>query len=77
MKLTDAKLRTLSAAARHFDGAGLYLELTPAGGKCWRMKYRHGGKEKRLAFGVYPAVTLKAARPILGWVASNRRWVSS
>ena len=62
MKLTDAKLRTLSAPARHFDGAGLYLELTPAGGKYWRMKYRYGGKEKRLAFGVYPAVTLKAAR---------------
>jgi len=62
MRLTDAKLRTLSAPARHFDGAGLYLELTPAGGKYWRLKYRHGGKEKRLAFGVYPAVTLKAAR---------------
>lgn len=62
MKLTDAKLRTLSAPGRCFDGAGLYLELTPAGGKYWRMKYRHGGKEKRLAFGVYPAVTLKVAR---------------
>lgn len=62
MKLTDAKLRTLSAPGRYFDGAGLYLELTPAGGKYWRMKYRHGGKEKRLAFGVYPAVTLKVAR---------------
>jgi integrase len=62
MKLTDAKLRTLSAPGKHFDGAGLYLELTPAGGRYWRMKYRHGGKEKRLAFGVYPAVTLKSAR---------------
>lgn len=62
MKLSAAKLRSLSAPGRHFDGAGRYLELTPAGGKYWRMKYRHGGKEKRLAFGVYTVVTLKAAR---------------
>ena len=62
MKLTDALLRNLTDPGKHFDGGGLYLELTPAGGKYWRMKYRHGGKEKRLAFGVYPAVTLKAAR---------------
>lgn len=62
MKLTDAKLRNLTESGKHFDGAGLYLELTPAGGRYWRMKYRHGGKEKRLAFGVYPAVGLKAAR---------------
>jgi integrase len=62
MKLTDAKLRTLSEPGKHFDGGGLYLELTKAGGRYWRMKYRHGGKEKRLAFGVYPAVSLKDAR---------------
>ena len=64
MKLTDAKLRTLSKAGKHFDGAGLYLELTPAGGRYWRMKYRYGGKEKRLALGVYPAVSLKSARDL-------------
>ncbi len=62
MKLTDAKLRNLSEPGKYFDGAGLYLELTPAGGRYWRMKYRHAGKEKRLAFGVYPAVSLKDAR---------------
>lgn len=62
MKLTDAKLRNLSEPGKHFDGSGLYLELTKAGGRYWRMKYRHGGKEKRLAFGVYPAVSLKDAR---------------
>lgn len=62
MPLTDAKLRTLTAPGKHFDGAGLYLELTKAGGRYWRMKYRHGGKENRLALGVYPAVSLKAAR---------------
>jgi integrase len=62
MKLTDAKVRTLKEPGKHADGLGLYLELTPAGGRYWRWKYRHGGKEKRLAFGVYPAVSLKDAR---------------
>ena len=62
MKLTDARLRTLTQPGRYFDGGGLYLELTAAGGRYWRAKYRAGGKEKRLAFGVYPAVSLKAAR---------------
>lgn len=62
MPLTDAKLRTLTEPGKHFDGAGLYLELTAAGGRYWRLKYRHGGKEKRLALGVYPTVSLKAAR---------------
>ena len=47
---------------RLFDGNGLYLELLPAGGKYWRMKYQFAGKERRLALGVYPIVTLKAAR---------------
>lgn len=62
MKLTDAKLRNLTEAGKHFDGGGLYLEVSAAGGRYWRLKYRHGGKEKRLAFGVYPEVSLKAAR---------------
>ena len=62
MKLTDAKLRNLSTPGKHFDGAGLYLEINTAGGRYWRMKYRHGGKEKRLALGVYPAVGLRDAR---------------
>ena len=62
MKLTDAKLRTLTETGKHFDGGGLYLELTAAGGRYWRLKYRIAGKEKRLALGVYPAVSLKDAR---------------
>jgi hypothetical protein len=62
MALTDAELRNLTEPGKHFDGAGLYLELTVTGGRYWRMKYRFGGKEKRLAFGVYPGVSLKAAR---------------
>jgi len=47
---------------RLYDEKGLYIEVTPAGGKLWRLKYRFGGKEKRLALGAYPAVSLKAAR---------------
>lgn len=62
MKLTDAKLRTLTEPGKHFDGGGLYLDFTKAGGRYWRLKYRHGGKEKLLALGVYPAVGLKDAR---------------
>jgi integrase len=62
MKLTDAKLRTLTAPGKHFDGGGLYLEVTAAGGRYWRLKYRHSGKEKRLALGVYPDVSLADAR---------------
>lgn len=62
MKLTDIKLRSLATPGRHFDGGGLYLEITAAGGRYWRMKYRFAGKEKRLAFGVYPTVSLREAR---------------
>lgn len=62
MALTDVKLRTLKTPGKHFDGEGLYLEITPAGGRYWRWKFRFGGKEKRLALGVYPAVSLKEAR---------------
>ena len=45
-----------------FDGDGLYLLITPNGGKYWRFKYRFGGKEKQLAFGTFPEVSLAAAR---------------
>jgi integrase len=61
-KLSDMKLRSLVQPGKHFDGGGLYLEVTPSGGRYWRLKYRFAGKEKRLAFGVYPEVGLKAAR---------------
>lgn len=48
---------------RLFDGQyGLYLEVAPAGGKWWRMKYRREGKETRISLGTYPLVTLKEAR---------------
>lgn len=44
------------------DSGGLYLLLQPNGAKYWRYKYRYAGKEKTLALGVYPEVTLKIAR---------------
>lgn len=40
----------------------MYLEISPTGGKWWRLKYRHGGKEKRLSLGTYPDTSLAAAR---------------
>jgi hypothetical protein len=65
MTLTDTKIRNAKPGEkpmRLFDERGLYLEVSPAGGKWWRLKYRFGGKEKRLSLGVYPDVTLKDAR---------------
>ncbi|HIE4418197.1 TPA: tyrosine-type recombinase/integrase [Pseudomonas aeruginosa] len=47
---------------RLYDEQGLYLEVQPNGGRYWRLKYRFLGKEKRLAFGVYPEVGLQDAR---------------
>ncbi|HHE4958379.1 TPA: Arm DNA-binding domain-containing protein, partial [Proteus mirabilis] len=45
-----------------FDGGGLYLLVTKSGSKYWRLKYRIDGKEKVLAIGVYPTITLAEAR---------------
>lgn len=45
-----------------YDGGGLFLLITPSGGKLWNLKYRYGGKEKKLALGAYPVVSLEAAR---------------
>lgn len=44
------------------DGQGLYLEIMPSGAKYWRLKYRVAGKEKRIAFGVYPEIRPQEAR---------------
>ena len=65
MPLTDTAVRNAKPGEKPiklFDGAGLYLEVSPTGGKWWRLKYRFDGKEKRLSLGVYPDVTLKGAR---------------
>jgi len=64
MTLTDAKLRTLTKPGKHFDGAGLYVEVTAAGRRYWRLKYRFAGKEKRLALGIYPETSLSQARDL-------------
>ena len=44
------------------DGGGMYLLVTPTGGKYWRLKYRHEGKENRLSLGVYPDTSIDDAR---------------
>ena len=65
MPLTDTAIRKAKSAdkpQRLFDGGGMYLEISPAGGKLWRLKYRYGGKEKRLALGTYPDTSLADAR---------------
>jgi integrase len=65
MSLTDVSIRNAKAgdkAVKLFDERGLYLEISPSGGKWWRLKYRFEGKEKRLSLGVYPDVGLKEAR---------------
>jgi len=65
MSLTNAAVKAAKPKdkpIRLFDEKGLYLEVSPAGGKWWRFKYRFDGKEKRLSMGVYPDVSLKGAR---------------
>lgn len=65
MALTNVDIKNAKPrdkSYRLYDEKGLYLEVSPAGGKLWRLKYRFGGKEKRLAIGPYPEIGLKAAR---------------
>ena len=62
--LTDVAARNAKAKDKPYKlaaGGGLYLEVMPNGSKYWRMKYRFAGREKRLAVGVYPEVSLKEA----------------
>jgi len=63
--LTDTAIRKVKAVGKRvrlFDAGGLYLEVVPAGGRWWRLKYRFAGKEKLLSLGVYPEVRLADAR---------------
>ena len=65
MPLTDTAIRNAKPGDKPrkiSDGRGLYLEVAPSGGKWWRLKYRHNGKEKRISLGVYPEVSLQEAR---------------
>jgi hypothetical protein len=65
MALSDAAIRAAKAGATQFklfDEGGLFLIVRPSGGKLWRLKYRHQGKEQQLSIGRYPDVGLKEAR---------------
>lgn len=65
MPLTDTAIRNTKPSTKPqklFDGGGLFLLITPAGQRYWRLKYRFAGKEKLLALGVYPEVSLAMAR---------------
>jgi integrase len=65
--LTDSMCKAAACPAdkkrlRLTDSGGMLLEVTPAGGKWWRLRYRFAGVEKMLSLGVYPVVGLKEAR---------------
>jgi integrase len=65
MPLSEAKARNAKPQTKPYkitDYDGMFLLITPAGGKYWRLKYYYGGKEKLLALGVYPEVSLADAR---------------
>ncbi len=60
LQVKNAKPQTKDV--KLFDGGGLFLLITPTGGKLWHMKYRFEEKEKKLTFGAYPEVSLAKAR---------------
>ena len=65
MALTDAECRAAQPAAKLqklTDGGGLQLWVQPSGARLWRLAYRFGGKQKLLALGVYPTISLARAR---------------
>jgi hypothetical protein len=63
--LTETEVEAIKPvryARKVSDGGGLYLLVTPKGGRCWRFAYRYAQKYKTLALGTYPVVTLEWAR---------------
>jgi len=67
MALTDTRLRALRPRAKSYkvaDERGLYVQVTPAGGKHWRYRYRVDGLEKKLSIGSYPEISLRDARDL-------------
>lgn len=65
MALTDVAIRNAKSGTKAIklaDGGGMFLLVTPAGGKLWRLKYRVDGREKLLAIGAYPEIGLGEAR---------------
>ena len=67
MALNDTMIRAAKPREKNWklaDEKGLYLLVTPAGGKLWRLKFRHLGKEQKLSLGAYPDTGLKKARQL-------------
>jgi len=65
MSLTDTALKAAKPKQKPYklgDSRGLFLLVHPGGGRWWRLKYRHGGKEKLLSLGTYPDTSLQLAR---------------
>ena len=66
MPLTDKQIQALrpteGRVTKLSDGGGLQLWVTPSGGKLWNFAYRFVGKQRKLAIGPYPVVSLKGAR---------------
>jgi len=65
MALTDIQVKSAKPKEKDYklsDGGGLYLLVATTGGKRWRLKYRFHGKEKLLALGIYPDISLSEAR---------------
>ena len=74
MPLKEAEIRAFGAMTKPVkkaDGAGLYLEVFPNGSKLWRLRFRIGGKEKRLTLGSCPAVSLAVRYLQLGPLAGD------
>jgi hypothetical protein len=68
MALTDTAIRTLKPGAKDYkavDEKGLYLLVTPTGGRLWQLEYRSaGGVERKLSLGSYPDISLMDARDL-------------
>ncbi len=65
MSLSDTAIRNAKPtdkAFKMYDQHGLFIQITPSGGKWWRFKFRFNGKENLLSLGTYPEVSLKTAR---------------
>lgn len=65
MPLSEHNIDAAAPRARPYkmaDGGGMYIQVMPTGAKYWHLKYRVGGREKKISFGVYPDVTIAEAR---------------
>jgi len=72
--LTEIGVKTAKAEDKQYklyDKKGLYLIVTPGGGKYWRFDYTFQGRRKTISLGVYPEVTLKEARVKRGMNAGD------